>query len=658
MPVLNIQGQQVQVDDSFLKLSPEDQNRTVDEIAGSLKGGQAQPQQPAQPAPTADATASDVVRSLSSGVPVVGGTLNKLDAATNALIAPVLNRFYDDKNQLQGSTFGERYSNSLKELTDREAQFAQQHPVLDTAAKITGGVAGTAPLIAAAPAAFGVGGGSLLANAARGAASGAGLSAADAATRGDDPLRAAEFGAGGGIAGPLIGKAVGSVVGNAAPRAGATNALAEAAQRQGVQFPAVAASPNLITQRVGGALKEFPFIGDPIVDRSLKASSQMGDALRRTEQGYGSGSVLNAGETAKTGLTDWITGKSKDVMGRLYGAVDPLINPNVTRPLTATEQTAGKILSERLAAKMTDAGKAVDLVSNALPAMSRGGLTYQGLKTLRTQIGSYLDGSILPEAGTSMPDLKRIYGALTEDLRNTVLDAGGQPALKAFNRANTINQIVSQRREALAKVVGTQAQAAPEQVIDRLVGMASTSSRADINKLMLARKTIGGNNWGEVASAAISRIGRDAEGKFSPERFLTAYGKLSENGKQLLFRSTGQNDLADALEDIALMSSHAKRLQSFGNPSGTARAGSLLATATGAVMQPHIAIPTAIGGRIAAGVMARPIKPSTLRLARTNPQIASLLQYATTGGAIGSTAGGAVGRTPIQPAPALQQATP
>jgi hypothetical protein len=32
---LNIDGHQVQVDDSFLKLSPEQQNATVDEIARS-----------------------------------------------------------------------------------------------------------------------------------------------------------------------------------------------------------------------------------------------------------------------------------------------------------------------------------------------------------------------------------------------------------------------------------------------------------------------------------------------------------------------------------------------------------------------------------------------------------------------------------------------
>ena len=36
MPTLNIEGHRVRVDDSFLKLSPDEQNATVEEIASSL----------------------------------------------------------------------------------------------------------------------------------------------------------------------------------------------------------------------------------------------------------------------------------------------------------------------------------------------------------------------------------------------------------------------------------------------------------------------------------------------------------------------------------------------------------------------------------------------------------------------------------------------
>lgn len=50
MPVLEINGQKVEVDESFLSMTPEQQNATVDEISQSLGGAQPAAQQPAQTA--------------------------------------------------------------------------------------------------------------------------------------------------------------------------------------------------------------------------------------------------------------------------------------------------------------------------------------------------------------------------------------------------------------------------------------------------------------------------------------------------------------------------------------------------------------------------------------------------------------------------------
>lgn len=38
MPTLNINGKRIKVDDSFLKLSPEQQNAAVEEIASNIPG--------------------------------------------------------------------------------------------------------------------------------------------------------------------------------------------------------------------------------------------------------------------------------------------------------------------------------------------------------------------------------------------------------------------------------------------------------------------------------------------------------------------------------------------------------------------------------------------------------------------------------------------
>ena len=107
--------------------------------------------------------------------------------------------------------------------------------------------------------------------------------------------------------------------------------------------------------------------------------------------------------------------------------------------------------------------------------------------------------------------LKQIYGALSDDL-NTSVGASGPKAQALFDRANKYYGLISDRREALAKIVGTSGDTAPEKVFDRLTAMAGTGSRADINKLAQARKVMGADDWNEVASSVVSRLGARCRG--------------------------------------------------------------------------------------------------------------------------------------------------
>jgi hypothetical protein len=162
--------------------------------------------------------ALEAARVAANGIPIIGGALNRLDAVTNAALAPVLNRFFEPKDQLQGS-FSDRYSQSLAEQNARDEAFATAHPVANNLLSAAGAVAGTVPAMVAAPAVFGVGGPGLMVNMLTGAASGAGVDAADSAVRSNGDLGAiergaktgAEFGAIGSAAGKLIGSGVNAV---------------------------------------------------------------------------------------------------------------------------------------------------------------------------------------------------------------------------------------------------------------------------------------------------------------------------------------------------------------------------------------------------------------------------------------------------------------
>lgn len=88
---------------------------------------------------------------------------------------------------------------------------AKENPWSSTGGELAGGVIGTAPLVAAAPAAFGVSGASLPVRMLASAGSGAGLGGADAAVRSEGDLGSAATGAviGGALggAGPAVARA-------------------------------------------------------------------------------------------------------------------------------------------------------------------------------------------------------------------------------------------------------------------------------------------------------------------------------------------------------------------------------------------------------------------------------------------------------------------
>lgn len=244
--------------------------------------------------------------------------------------------------------------------------------------------------------------------------------------------------------------------------------------------------------------------------------------------------------------------------------------PSMMRSLHSTRELARKLRAEQYISATDQNDKAINLVKEALARPD--GLTYEGVKNLRTVIGQYLDGSILPEAGTPKPALKRLYGALTEDLRATVEQVGGKNALRAFDKANQVASVISKRRQQIAKVIGKDAMNAPERVFDSVHNMASAKGGGDLRRLVIVRQAVGDDAWKEVQSAVIARLGRDDKGNFSPARLTTAWGKLSDGGKKALF---GEKGVRQSLDDILTIGTQFERMARLGNPSGTGRVNSL-----------------------------------------------------------------------------------
>lgn len=148
----------------------------------------------------ASGTIGAALTGMVDGLPIVGPAILGGTKRAAAGVASVVN--------------GGTYADNL-ERADKIVETAQgQHPYVTTGANVVGGVAGTVPMVVAAPGAFGVGTGSLVARTLASGMSGGVIGTADSAVRSDgDPtetLKGGLIGLGAGMAGPVIGEAVGS----------------------------------------------------------------------------------------------------------------------------------------------------------------------------------------------------------------------------------------------------------------------------------------------------------------------------------------------------------------------------------------------------------------------------------------------------------------
>lgn len=201
MPTLMIEGRKVKVDDSFNQLSEDEQHAKVDDIAKKLK--------------ITPSMTEGVGRGFARGVPILGGALNKIDAATNAALAPVIDPVLPDSFQkLPGNTFGERYQQALDIQEGKDKAFQEQHPIADAVAEIGGGIAstGVAAQTAMGAKALGLTGKTLPQMMTRGAASGAAINTADALVRGENPVTAGAVGGAVGAVSPAGGRLVNAKV--------------------------------------------------------------------------------------------------------------------------------------------------------------------------------------------------------------------------------------------------------------------------------------------------------------------------------------------------------------------------------------------------------------------------------------------------------------
>jgi len=568
--------------------------------AQSAVTGQTAPKQD----PRIDALqAPGAAQRMLSMVPGLGGALDEIGAAGDAAF-----------NWMSGGRTGENYGDALKrrrEAIRKDDNAGGFQNYLDKGL----GIAATA---AATPFAqvFGRAGGALGVTA--DAALNAGLyGAAQGFTEGEGGLgerlgRARDVGAVSAAFGGTLGYA-GNAIANRF--AGTAGTVVDDAANIGVQIPRFMGDSRA-EQMLSAKLGAIPFVGDDINAVVARTREQTGQAARNIADGVAGGRVTpqNAGDTARAGMRTWADDTAREIQERVYRPLNRTMQ-GVVSPLAQTRREAQMLLRAQQEAANPIHARALEEIEGALQNVIAGhgnlagrqGLTFEGLTALRTRIGQLTDNKIDPENRTARAGLQRIYGALSRDMEAVIQAQGGPQAIAQWRRANAVTQQIAERRDTIARIIGTEGDKAGEGIVDKLVSMASTKSSADAARLAQARRVLPAEAWNELSSASIERLGRNQSNEFSADIFLKNWTQLSDEGRRLLFGSTGNGRILEDLNRLAAVSQRLQQFSKLGNPSGTGGVAAILTAVTGVGMgDAGATAATMVGARGLGYLMSRP----------------------------------------------------
>lgn len=318
------------------------------------------------------------------------------------------------------------------------------------------------------------------------------------------------------------------------------------------------------------------------------------------------GAAIEKGITGEGGFLD----RFKQQSSALYDAVDQHL-PNgadgtqvgvpatvsmlykLTKPIKGAENVSG-ILADPKIASIADALN--QDVRGSVVAGGQAVLPYQAIKELRTQVGNKIaDAGLAPDVSTRQ--LKQLYGALSEDMRNGLKNVS-EDAYTANNQAENFVRNGHAQIDQVESVVGRAG--GPEKIFN--AAMSGTRDGATtLNNVMSALKP---EEQNVVSSAVVRRMGMAAPGQqsdtsdvFSTQSFLTNWNKLSPQAKTVLFKN--DSELRNNLDKIASVTNNLREgSKVFQNSSGTAPTSALigLGGAIGsAVLHPVAAVPIIAG---------------------------------------------------------------
>lgn len=347
--------------------------------------------------------------------------------------------------------------------------------------------------------------------------------------------------------------------------------------------PTVGQGANNARSRLTEAvLRNAPGGAGVVRGRLEQQADELGAGVERIA---GKLSTAQGAERGGKAVISGITGPSgfmsrfKAESSRLYDEVQKLLPPDTKVPAQATQQalaelttpiqgaanTSGLLMNPKVAGIAKAFGD--DLAANG------GTLPYEAVKRLRSQIGELIgDSALSPDTPTRQ--LRRLYGAMSDDLSQAAIATGDKRVIQAASRANTYYRAGMKRVDDIERVVDRAG--GPEAVYKALF----SNSREGGTTLRKVMQSLDGQAQRDLAATTLRRLGKanpsaqDELGEvFSPETYLTNWSRMAPEAKRALFDRFGPSFSKD-MDAIAVAAAKIRGAnQTLPNPSGSAVVG-------------------------------------------------------------------------------------
>ena len=442
----------------------------------------------------------------------------------------------------------------------------------------------------------------------------------------------------------LFGNLVNPVASRASAGAQRAPGMMEQMRRAGVDptLPTVTNSRTVGT--AANTLRELPVAGGVMERGAQRSLQQTANAAEQTAAGFGSAATKQGGgDAALRGARRVFPGRVSSDVSLADDAVEEIIRTPTRKVFSEAGEgflLKAKALYQRVdeffkPTDHIDVGNSMDVLTGSRtrfdlsklgdefvsPRFQKwakiiqdngGALSFNDLRLFRTEVGRLLrKPATVLGSDLDTEALKRLYGALSDDLVTFAKASKGDDAVRAIQQADDYYRAGAERmRGALDKLLKPDANG--EATFDLLVRKAGEKGGANLKELQAIRKSIPDDEWGELASSVIREMGKAPAGQvdrlddvpdFSISAFLTNFERLSDGGKDALF---GTSDLRGNLETLADVVAAQRRVERLANTSGTGRVVMTGALGTLALFDVLTGAAIAGGSTVAARLMMSP----------------------------------------------------